>query len=119
MQKETTTRRTFLRAAGLGAVSTVLPSTARAQGAAVPDVRPRFALTDAQKDRLNRALEPFHAKYDPAAKMLREPFHSPGYHTTLKDGTVHGTRSALIYAVALLDTARRLYSAAPAISSTP
>jgi len=36
--------------------------------------------------------------------MLREPLHSPGYHTTLKDGFIHSTRSALGYAVALFDT---------------
>jgi hypothetical protein len=45
-----------------------------------------------------------HAVYDPAAHMLREDLHSPGYHTTLKDGKAHSTRQALGYAVALLDT---------------
>jgi hypothetical protein len=36
--------------------------------------------------------------------MLRELLRSPGYHTTLKGGFVHPTRSSLTYAVALLDT---------------
>jgi hypothetical protein len=61
-------------------------------------------LTDAQKVRLNRALAPLHTAYDPVAHMLREPLRSPGYHTTLKGGAIHSTRSALSYAVALLDT---------------
>ncbi len=61
-------------------------------------------LSAVQKDRLSRALLPLHAVYDPAAHMLREPLRSPGYHTTLKEGTVHSTRSALGYAVALFDT---------------
>jgi hypothetical protein len=36
--------------------------------------------------------------------MLRTPYSSPGYHTTLKGGFVHSTRSSLDYAVALLDS---------------
>lgn len=36
--------------------------------------------------------------------MIRRPFSSPGYHTTLKGGDVHPTRDSLNYAVALLDT---------------
>lgn len=63
-----------------------------------------LTLSGAQLARLNKALEPYHARYDPAAKMLREPFYSPGYHTTLKGVEVHPTRSSLDYAVALLDT---------------
>lgn len=74
----------------------------RADG--TPPPRAAFSLTPAQRERLDRALENDHANYDPAARMLREPLKSPGYHTTLKTGTVHGTRSALTYAVALLDT---------------
>jgi hypothetical protein len=65
---------------------------------------PPFTLSAAQKERLNRALAPMHKDYDPDAKMIRAPFSSPGYHTTLKGGTVHSTRTALGYAVALLDT---------------
>ena len=49
------------------------------------------------------ALAPRDEAYDPAERMVREPFHSPGYHTALKGGFVHATRSSLGYAVALLD----------------
>ena len=63
-----------------------------------------LTLSPSQLARLNQALMPYHAKYDPVEKMLRESFHSPGYHTTLADGEIHSTRSALMYAVALLDT---------------
>jgi hypothetical protein len=97
-------RRTFLHAASLGAAAAACPIAAHAQTPAAPAPRTPFALTDAQKARLSRALAPLHANYDPAAKMLREPLRSPGYHTTLKDGAVHSTRAALGYAVALLDT---------------
>ena len=74
------------------------------QFASVAAQRAPFSLSDAQKERLNRALAPLHEKYNPATKMISSPFSSPGYHTTLKGGTVHSTRAALNYAVALLDT---------------
>jgi hypothetical protein len=64
----------------------------------------RAPFTTGQLARLNQALKSHHANYDPAARMVRERFHSPGYHTTLKGGFVHGTRANLVYAVALLDT---------------
>ncbi len=63
-----------------------------------------LTLTPGQKAQLAKAIEPLHAQYDPAERMLRKPFSSPGYHTTLKGGTVHPTRPALDYAIALLDT---------------
>ena len=63
-----------------------------------------LTLTPTQKARLLRALQPLDQKYDPAEQMLRQPFSSPGYHTTLHGGWVHPTRDALQYAVALLDT---------------
>jgi hypothetical protein len=66
--------------------------------------RPPIQLTSAQLTRLRRALAPLDVQYDPAEQMLREPFSSPGYHTTLTGGFVHSTRSSLNYAVALLDT---------------
>lgn len=91
----------FLLAApvcGPAADGTSLPA-ARAGLTAAP--RP---LTKEQKERLARALEPLHAKYDPAERMLKDKFSSPGYHTTLKGGDIHSTRAALTYAVACLDT---------------
>ncbi len=72
--------------------------------AADPSGPMRFAPSPAELARHLRALEPFHARYDPAEQMLREPFSSPGYHTTLTGGMVHPTRSSLNYAVALLDS---------------
>jgi hypothetical protein len=102
MKTNRLSRRTFLQAASLGAAA-ACARPARAD-APTASARPPFVLSAEQKARLARALEPLHASYDPAARMLREPFHSPGYHTTLKAGTVHSTRQALGYAVALLDT---------------
>jgi hypothetical protein len=61
-------------------------------------------LTPEQLKRLNEALKSQHDQYDPKEQMLLQNFGSPGYHTTLKGGKVHGTRSALSYAVACLDT---------------
>ena len=51
-----------------------------------------------------KALQKKDQQYDPAEKMLRARYSSPGYHTTLKAGFVHRTRDSLSYAVALLDT---------------
>jgi hypothetical protein len=57
-----------------------------------------------QKDGFLKALSEQDVRYDPAEKMVRRPFSSPGYHTTLKGGYVHPTRDSLNYAVALLDS---------------
>lgn len=69
---------------------------------------PALQLSAEQKAALVRSLdgdaEFCHAGYDDAVKMLRRPFSSPGYHTTLTGGTVHSTRDAANYAVLLLDT---------------
>ena len=62
--------------------------------------------TPTQLARLDRALALSHAQYDPVEHMLRRPFSSPGYHTTLTGGFVHPTRDSLAYAVGLLDTGR-------------
>ncbi len=51
-----------------------------------------------------KALQKKDPQYDPAEKMLRARYSSPGYHTTLKAGFVHRTRESLSYAVALLDS---------------
>jgi hypothetical protein len=61
-------------------------------------------LSQPQLARLNQALAELHPRYDSAERMIRRPFSSPGYHTTLKGGDVHPTRDSLGYAVALLDT---------------
>ncbi|MHC4313145.1 MAG: hypothetical protein ACYSW3_11850 [Planctomycetota bacterium] len=59
-----------------------------------------------QKAGFLKALQQKDPQYDPAEKMLRARFSSPGYHTTLKAGYVHRTRDSLSYAVALLDTGK-------------
>ncbi len=79
------------------------PHVATAAPAASPS-HPPFSLTPPQRSRLLKALEGPDRQYDPVEKMLRKPFGSPGYHTTLTGGTVHPTRDALGYAVACLDT---------------
>jgi len=61
-------------------------------------------LSQQQKAGLLKALSKQDVRYDPAEKMIRRPFSSPGYHTTLKAGYVHPTRDSLNYAVALLDS---------------
>ncbi len=66
--------------------------------------RPPYTISPLQKARLLKALEGPDRQYDPREKMLRRPFSSPGYHTTITGGTVHPTRDSLGYAVALLDT---------------
>ena len=63
-----------------------------------------FSISDAQRERLNRALASMHKQYNSETKMITSAFSSPGYHTTLKGGDVHSTRAAFNYAVALLDT---------------
>ncbi|MBN2316104.1 MAG: hypothetical protein JXM79_19410, partial [Sedimentisphaerales bacterium] len=57
-----------------------------------------------QKDAFLKALGEQDERYDPVERMIRRPFSSPGYHTTLKGGDVHPTRDSLNYAVALLDS---------------
>ncbi len=58
------------------------------------------------KAKLAEVLDREAGRYDPAEKVLRRPFSSPGYHTTLKGGTVHPTRGSFCYALALLDGGR-------------
>lgn len=62
-------------------------------------------LGETERRELIETVKVWNQQYDPEAKMIRRPFSSPGYHTTLKGGDVHPTRDSLDYAVALLDTA--------------
>lgn len=55
---------------------------------------------------VNRLVDKKRPSFDAEASMLRIPFASPGYHTTITGGEVHPTRESLWYAAALLDTAR-------------
>ncbi len=61
-------------------------------------------LTETQRYSLWEALKETDPQYDPAAGMIASSVSSVGYHTTLKEGKVHSTRSSLEYAVALLDS---------------
>lgn len=63
-----------------------------------------FFPTEVRRQAFLRALARQDQNYDATAQMLRTPYSSPGYHTTLKDGFVHSTRNSLDYAVALLDS---------------
>ncbi|NRF94487.1 helix-turn-helix transcriptional regulator [Paenibacillus frigoriresistens] len=61
---------------------------------------------------LIKAIKAKESEYDSQVCMLRRPFHSPGYHTTLtaKDHpTTHPTYQSLLYAVGLLNTEMKEY----------
>lgn len=74
----------------------------------MPSLSPyQLVLTSKQLRRLKQAIAA--EDYDPAAKMLRHPFSSPGYHTKLQAGMVHRTRESFIYAVALLDSGEQVH----------
>ncbi|GGF84790.1 hypothetical protein GCM10010912_32480 [Paenibacillus albidus] len=54
---------------------------------------------------LKKSLAQKHANYNEENRMLRTPFTSPGYHTTIKGVEyVHSTRESLDYALAILDS---------------
>jgi len=58
---------------------------------------------------IEKALVSQHTRYNEAERMIGRPFSSPGYHTTLKGGTVHPTRDSLNYALMLLDSGNDEY----------
>jgi len=60
--------------------------------------------TETQRRSLAEILKNSDSQYDPNAKMIASPVSLVGYHTTIKEGTVHPTRTSLEYAVALLDS---------------
>lgn len=60
----------------------------------------------AQLARLERALAPHQAQWDPAAQLPQRPFPSPGYHPPPTGGFVRSTRDAFTDAVGLLDTGK-------------
>lgn len=68
-----------------------------------------FELSTQDRPRFMKQLEKMNTQYDPQMKALKVPFSSPGYHTTLKDGEVHSTRTAFQYALALLDSGEEGY----------
>jgi hypothetical protein len=93
-------RRTFLAAlmSGAGSVGFLRPFSlgASTPGSTAANSQTKWLLTVLPQEDKN---------YDPIAKMLVSSADGgPGYHTTIKTGSVHGTRASLTYAVALLDT---------------
>jgi hypothetical protein len=50
-------------------------------------------------------LDSWHEEYTPELRMVRKPFHTPGYHSTLKNvAFTHPTLAACVYALGLLDS---------------
>lgn len=68
-----------------------------------------FKLSSADYPRFMKRLDEMNKNYDPTYRAIKVPFSSPGYHTTLKDGFVHSTRTAFQYALALLDSGDENY----------
>lgn len=65
------------------------------------------------KPLLLRKIHAWEECFDPEIDMLKLPFHSPGYHTTLTAADfplVHPTYPSLLYALALLDSGVPEYS---------
>ncbi|OPA75106.1 hypothetical protein BVG16_21075 [Paenibacillus selenitireducens] len=59
---------------------------------------------------LKKSLEQKHANYNEEIRMLRTPFTSPGYHTTIKEAEyVHPIRESLDYALVILDCGEKQY----------
>ncbi|MDU0201208.1 hypothetical protein ACYEXS_30880 [Paenibacillus sp. MAH-36] len=59
---------------------------------------------DANKMLLDQ-LNKWHEDYTPELRMVRKPFHTPGYHSTLKDvAFTHPTLAACVYALGMLDS---------------
>ncbi|MFD2330150.1 hypothetical protein ACFSR7_12940 [Cohnella sp. GCM10020058] len=57
-----------------------------------------------------KELAKLHDRYNPENRMLRCPFASPGYHTTIKSAPhIHPTRESMDYALALLDAGEERY----------
>jgi hypothetical protein len=58
-----------------------------------------------QKQMLLNVVKSRNAAYNSELHLLRSPFSSPGYHTTIKQADfIHSTRESMRYALALLDT---------------
>ncbi|MED4955292.1 hypothetical protein NYE69_09935 [Paenibacillus sp. FSL R5-0527] len=58
-----------------------------------------------ERKMLIRNMKALDSRYNPELQLLRSPFSSPGYHTTLTGVEwVHATRDSLNYALGLLDT---------------
>ncbi|MDF2924166.1 MAG: hypothetical protein K0R57_3080 [Paenibacillaceae bacterium] len=59
-----------------------------------------------------KALNSLHHRYNSENRLLRCPFSSPGYHTTIKKAEfIHPFRESMDYALALLDDGSQAYEA--------
>ncbi|UKS29776.1 hypothetical protein LOZ80_12920 [Paenibacillus sp. HWE-109] len=59
---------------------------------------------------LKQAVQDNHRHYNEEISMIRKPFTSPGYHTTIKQADyVHPIRDSLDYALAILDSGDEHY----------
>lgn len=55
-------------------------------------------------------LDNWHEEYTPELRMVRKPFRTPGYHSTLKNvAFTHPTLAACVYALGLLDSRQPLH----------
>lgn len=55
-------------------------------------------------------LANWHEEYTLELRMVRKPFHTPGYHSTLKNvAFTHPTLAAFVYALGLLDSRQPVY----------
>ncbi len=92
-------RRIFLKSSaywGIGSYTLLQNTHAFAQDGA--------NLSAIQREALRQRLHDYDDDYDPEEKMVVTNVSGVGYHTTLKSGKVHNTRSSLQYATALLDS---------------
>ncbi|UKS24538.1 hypothetical protein LOZ80_23300 [Paenibacillus sp. HWE-109] len=63
-----------------------------------------------QKQMLLNVVKSRNDAYNSEFRLLRSPFSSPGYHTTIKQADyIHATRESMRYALALLDTELKEY----------
>ncbi|ASA25211.1 hypothetical protein [Paenibacillus donghaensis] len=62
------------------------------------------------RELLVQKLQSLESRYDSGLRLLRSPFSSPGYHTTIKQAEfIHSTRDSLSYALGLLDSEQAAY----------
>lgn len=62
------------------------------------------------RNKLIELIDSLDSQYNSENRLLRSPFSSPGYHTTIKQADfIHSTRSSLSYALGLLDTGKEHY----------
>ncbi|NIK78997.1 hypothetical protein FHS15_004143 [Paenibacillus castaneae] len=62
------------------------------------------------RQKLIKQIDSRESQYNSENHLLKSPFSSPGYHTTIKQADfIHSTRNSLVYALGLLDTEEAHY----------